>query len=100
MIAPDPLTSSPEVVLLEEIHAELERARRKFPGENLNLAALVEEVGELSEALLETRYGGPKGGFHNIRKEAVQVAAMAVRIALEGDYSIAIPKLPQPTEPL
>ncbi len=44
------------------------------------LAILMEEVGELSQAILETHFdnGTDLGGFENIRKEAVQVAAVAV----------------------
>lgn len=47
------------------------------------LAILGEEYGELARAILETRFdNGPeakaRGGIENIRKEAVQIAAVAV----------------------
>lgn len=77
--------------IFEEISSELERARAKFPAPNLNMTALAEEVGELAQALLHTRYGGRCAGWDNIRKEAVQVAVMAIRVALEGDSSITTP---------
>ena len=42
------------------------------------LAILMEEIGELAEAVLETRFGGPHGGVAKIRREAVQSAAVLV----------------------
>lgn len=69
---------TPENRLMVEIMAELSRARAKFPGENVTFAALVEEVGELATATFsESR--------DRVRKEAVQVAVMAMRMALDGD---------------
>lgn len=66
--------------LLKEIQAELERARFKFPGDNVTFAALVEEVGELATALFsESR--------ERVREEAVQVAVMAMRVILDGDHT-------------
>lgn len=64
--------------LLNDIAAEVARARTKFPLPNRNLLALLEEVGELAEALMTNCSAA------ELRAEAVQVAAMAVRIAEEG----------------
>lgn len=64
-----------------EVTAEVARARAKFPMPNPMLAALVEEVGELAKALMGGRHHGKDG----VRMEAIQVAAMAVRILEEGD---------------
>jgi len=61
---------------------ELERARRKFPSSELSAIALMEEVGEVSRALLQE----PSS---HVRAECVQVAVMAIRLALEGDPSIS-----------
>lgn len=69
----------PEYDLLGDICAELIRARRKFPGKNVTLAALVEEVGELAKATFEE-------SADRVRKEAVQVAVMAMRMILDGDH--------------
>ena len=41
------------------------------------LAILTEEVGELAEAVLHEHFGGPEGA--NVRKELVQVAAVALQ---------------------
>lgn len=60
---------------------EVIRARRKFPGSRFMLAALMEEVGELAQAIIQ------KQPIENIRKEALQVACCAVRILEEGDPS-------------
>jgi len=70
---------TPEHVLSAEVLEELKRARAKFPaGDNPTFAALVEEVGELAKALFEE----PRSA---VRKEAIQVAVMAMRIVLDGD---------------
>lgn len=68
--------------LIEEIIAELARARAKFPGDNATFHALTEEVGELAKAMMEE----PR---HAVRKEAVQVAVMAMRVVLDGDATMA-----------
>lgn len=67
---------------LAEVRAEVARARSKFPGNDLTTIALTEEVGELAKALLDE---SPS----RVRSEAVQVAAMAVRVAIDGDASVA-----------
>lgn len=66
--------------LVDEILAELARARTKFPGDNVTLAALMEEVGELAKATFEESRA-------KVRKEAVQVAVMAMRMVLDGDHT-------------
>lgn len=66
--------------LLADIVRELFHARTKFPGLNVTLAALMEEVGELAKATFEE----PRA---NVRKEAVQVAVMAMRMVLDGDHT-------------
>lgn len=64
--------------ILAEIKKEVGFARSKFPGDNVTFAALVEEVGELATATFsQSRI--------DVRKEAVQVAAMAIRLVLDGD---------------
>lgn len=68
---------------LWEVFREVERARAKFPGSRFMLAALVEEVGELAQALLQ------KKSPDEIRKEAMQVACCAVRLMDEGDGTFA-----------
>jgi len=44
------------------------------------VAILMEEVGELAQAAIETRFVdmGKHGGIENVREEAVHVAAVAV----------------------
>ena len=67
--------------LINEINTEWRKALRKFP-ENRNLTvALMEEVGELARAELHKQ---PE----EIKKEAVQVIVVALRIYTEGDGSI------------
>lgn len=79
-------------ILHEEIIEELQRARRKFPTrEGLDnedllamLAALGEEVGELCKDVIQFLYEPKKGkSYESIRAEAVQVAAMAMRVVLD-----------------
>lgn len=71
---------SAERQLAEDILVELVRARTKFPGKNVTFAALVEEVGELATATFEE-------SAERVRKEAVQVAVMAMRMVLDGDHT-------------
>lgn len=66
-------------VFFEAAHMETLIAMKKFPQPNPNLAALMEEVGELAQAFLQGQEP------YRIYAEAKQVAAMACRIAIEGD---------------
>ena len=69
-----------------DITAELNRARGQFPGNEDMSHALIEEVGELSQALIQHKHEPGKGKTHeDIYKEAIQVAVMAIRVASEGD---------------
>ena len=66
------------------IRDELKAAREKFPETTHMLAALMEEVGELSQAMMEhDRSQGTT--VQEVLREAIQTAAMAIRIAAEGD---------------
>jgi hypothetical protein len=64
----------------DEVRAELARARAKFPGGPLTTIALMEEVGELAKATIEESQ-------ERVYDEAVQVAVMAIRCAIDGDKS-------------
>lgn len=76
-----------DLVFLQDVMKELTRARAKFPGNTLQMMALSEEVGELAQALIDHRMG--KQTARDVYAEAVQVAAMAVRVAVDGDNSTA-----------
>lgn len=70
-----------------EISDELARARAKFPMPNPTFVALVEEVGELAQALLKcdpVKSDYPER-CKRVYEEAVQVATMAIRVMEEGD---------------
>jgi NTP pyrophosphatase (non-canonical NTP hydrolase) len=76
--------TSPDGLVLKMVTDELESARRAFPGSTHMLAALVEEVGELAQAIMQhDRKQGTS--VHEVLREAVQVACMAIRLAVEGD---------------
>lgn len=68
---------------LTELQAEVLAGREKFPRNRLMLAGLTEEVGELAKALLQRQ------GRDRIQREALQVAAVAMRIFEEGDATFA-----------
>jgi len=77
-------------IITDEILAELIKARSKFPEQNIwvTLAALTEEVGELNKAVLQLNYEPHKGvSPEEIYAEAVQVAVMAIRVALDCAYA-------------
>ena len=63
---------------LAALDEEIARARAKFPGRDRLLAALLEEVGELADELLANRVD-----MTQMRREALQVACVAIRIADE-----------------
>ena len=69
----------PTELALVHVGEEVARARAKFPRARKLTVALMEEVGELAQAQLQQK--PPE----EIRKEAMQVAAVAVRIMTEGD---------------
>ena len=67
------------LAILSEVIDELIRAKSKFPPMNSaheGYAVLLEEVDELWE---QVRFRPSKRDMHLMRKEAVQVAAMALR---------------------
>jgi hypothetical protein len=73
---------------MNDVVKELHRARTKFPNANLAFVALVEEVGELAQAKL--KFSAGTWSHDRVWQEAVQVAAMAMRVAIEGDASFAV----------
>jgi NTP pyrophosphatase (non-canonical NTP hydrolase) len=70
--------------VIEDLAAEVKRARNKFPSHFNLFPALMEECGELAEAAMQQH------GVAAIRKEAIQVMAMAFRIMTEGDASLTL----------
>lgn len=70
---------SPHLVTMGDVVDEVRAARDAFPENAHMLAALVEEVGELAQAMLQ---GKP---WAEVRGEAKQVACVAIRIMEEGD---------------
>lgn len=74
---------------LLEVASEVHRARELFPTNKYMLAALSEEAGEVANALIEHSRGTLTD--KDVWEECVQTAAMAVRVALEGDPSFSYP---------
>jgi len=75
-----------EMVFMSQIPSELDQAKKEFPSNKHQLAALGEEVGELQQALIEhDMVGNVSAG--EVWDEALQVAVMALRVATEGDES-------------
>lgn len=72
-----------------EIAMEMHAATQKFPTWPTDplhaLAVLGEEFGELNKAMLQMTYEPEKTSLAAIRKEAIQVAAMAYRLAASLD---------------
>jgi len=69
------------VRVMREIQAERQRQDEKWGEQNHDdtwwLAILMEEVGELAQAMLHSSFGGPHAGTERI--ELMQVAAVAVQ---------------------
>lgn len=78
--------------VIDQITAEVARATVKFPTWPTDplhaLAVLGEEFGELTKAMLQHTYEPHKGVTEqDIREEAIQTAAMALRLAMSlGSY--------------
>ena len=70
------------------IRGELSAARKMFPESTHMLVALMEEVGELSQAMMEHDRDGSQT-VQMVLREAVQVACMAIRVATEGDENFS-----------
>ncbi len=76
--------TSVDGLVIRMIRDELVAARAAFPGDVHRLTALGEEHGELCKALME--HDNALGTSpQQVLREAVQVAAMAIRVAVEGD---------------
>lgn len=75
--------------MIDDILAELERATTKFPTWPTDplhaLAVLGEEYGELTKAMLQLTYEPHKTSAEEVRAEAIQTAAMALRLAMSLD---------------
>lgn len=75
--------------LLKTITGEVERAATKYPRWPTDplhaLAVLGEEFGELTKATLQLSYEPYKTSPREVRSEAIQTAAMAIRFALSLD---------------
>lgn len=77
--------------VVSEVLKEVEKATAKFPTWPTDplhaLAVLGEEYGELTKAVLQFTYEPHKTNLQEIRTEAIQTAAMAVRFAMSlGKY--------------
>lgn len=75
--------------VISDIYAELASAIAKFPTWPTDplhaLAVLGEEFGELTKDVLQMTYEPGKTNAGNVRKEAIQTAAMALRFAASLD---------------
>jgi len=72
---------------LSDVAEAIPTAMEKFPQPNPTIAALTEEVGEAAQAALHIREG-KSTDWWRVYDEAVQVAVMAARLAIEGDPTI------------
>lgn len=75
--------------IFQEIEAEVTKARRKFPlwpDDPLHAVGVIaEELGELQQATLECCYEPGKSALLDVRKEALQTAAMCIRFLVSFD---------------
>lgn len=75
--------------IIEEVLHELKRAQDKhptWPTDPLHAVAILgEELGELTQAVLQATYEPHKSTPADVRTEAVQTAAMALRFLVSLD---------------
>jgi len=90
----EPLNNSEEKIMkteqaLNEVKHELLKATVKFPTWPTDplhaVVVLNEEVGELNKAVLQCTYEPGKSTINDVRTEALQVAAMALRFIVSLD---------------
>jgi hypothetical protein len=97
-IMPEDTLDPERQAAIEQVLAELARAERLFPGWPTDplhaLAVLGEEFGELSQAVLQEVYEPHKNNPCQVRAEAVQTAAMALRFLI-GLAAYEYKKAPQ-----
>jgi len=86
-------------VIVAEVLKEMNKAKAKFPEWPTDpihaVTILGEEYGELQKAVLQLTYEPEKQDFSdgNMREEAIQVAAMALRFLMSfGEYEFALSK--------
>lgn len=76
-------------MIVDQVMAELERATTKFPTWPTDplhaLAVLGEEFGELTKEILQLTYEPHKSSKAKVREEAIQTAAMALRLVMSLD---------------
>ena len=93
-----------EMNVLDQTIYEVARATEKFPTWPTDplhaLAVLGEEFGELTKAMLQHTYEPHKSSQEDVRMEAIQTAAMALRLAMSlGRYRYAPCHQHSQTEP-
>lgn len=75
--------------MIDQILSELARAMQKFPTWPTDplhaLAVLGEEYGELNKAMLQLTYEPHKTSMKEVQMEAIQTAAMAIRLVMSLD---------------
>ena len=69
-------------LFVDHLSAEAAKVRARRPRNDDKLADLTKAAGELAQALLRNKH--EKSGAGQVWREAVQVAAMALRVATEG----------------
>lgn len=78
--------------MISAVYSELTQALAKFPTWPTDplhaLAVLGEEYGELTKDVLQMTYEPGKTNAENVRKEAIQTAAMALRFVASLDAYI------------
>lgn len=75
--------------VIDQVFSEVQNATEKYPTWPTDplhaLAVLGEEYGELNKAILQLTYEPSKTSPAEVRMEAIQTAAMALRLAMSLD---------------
>jgi hypothetical protein len=100
--APVPPATPPAHDIIQDVMAEVARATVKFPTwptDALHAFAVVgEEFGELQKEVLQLTYEPHKSSTADVRKEAIQMTAMAIRFLMSLDTYRYLPG-PQHAQP-
>jgi len=79
------MITSKDKQFIQDVLDEVGSARAKFPSNKHITLAMAEEAGELVKSIMNSKQKPSITSDNDVYLEAVQAAAMALRVGVEGD---------------
>jgi NTP pyrophosphatase (non-canonical NTP hydrolase) len=76
---------------IKKLKETLIKSTEKYPLNRIMLTGLISEVGEVGQALKNLVLEKEGATWQQVYDECIDVAVVALRLALEGDSNIAVP---------